>query len=302
MVCVGAGSSGGPKTGDFTMGHAISAAAMPAFIQTPGFIRTGDGAALFYRDWGAGKPIVFVASWALPSESWSYQMMALVEQGFRCIAYDRRGHGRSSDPGRGYDFDTLADDLAAVLDALDLHDVTLVGFSMGGAEIVRYVTRHGTARIGRLVSIAPTTPLVMRRPDNPQGFDEAVLEDLHRAFEQDFPQWVEENARPFVLPETSQATLEWVKGMALQTSLKAVIDCHRMLVREDFREELRAIDLPVLVIQGDADISSPMNLAGRPTAELIPGAWLEIYQGAPHGLFITHRERLNRDLAKFAAE
>jgi non-heme chloroperoxidase len=176
-----------------------------------------------------------------------------------------------------------------------------VGFSMGGAEIVRYVTRHGTARVGRLVSIAPTTPLVMRRPDNPQGFDEAVLEELHRAFEQDFPLWVEENARPFVLPETSQATVEWVKSMALGTSLKAVLDCHRMLVREDFREELKAIGLPVLVIQGDADISSPIDLAGRPTADLIPGARLEIYEGAPHGLFITHRERLNRDLAAFAA-
>jgi non-heme chloroperoxidase len=278
------------------MGHAVSAAAAMS-----GFVHTADGTSLFYRDWGTGKPIVFVASWVMPSESWSYQMAALSEQGFRCVAYDRRGHGRSSDPGRGYDFDTLADDLAAVLEALDLHDVTLVGFSMGGAEIIRYVTRHGVARVGRLVSIAPTTPLMMRRPDNPQGFDEAVLEDLHRAFEQDFPQWVEENARPFVLPETSQATIEWVKSMALKTSLKAVLDCHRMLVREDFRAELKAIDLPVLVIQGDADISSPIDLTGRPTAELIPGARLEIYEGAPHGLFITHRERLNRDLAAFAA-
>jgi non-heme chloroperoxidase len=178
------------------MSHAVSAAAAMS-----GFVHTADGTSLFYRDWGTGKPIVFVASWVMPSESWSYQMAALSEQGFRCVAYDRRGHGRSSDPGRGYDFDTLADDLAAVLEALDLHDVTLVGFSMGGAEIIRYVTRHGTARIGRLVSIAPTTPLVMRRPDNPNGFDEAVLEDLHRAFEQDFPQWVEENARPFVLTD-----------------------------------------------------------------------------------------------------
>jgi non-heme chloroperoxidase len=278
------------------MSHAVSAAAAMS-----GFVHTADGTSLFYRDWGTGKPIVFVASWVMPSESWSYQMAALSEQGFRCVAYDRRGHGRSSDPGRGYDFDTLADDLAAVLEALDLHDVTLVGFSMGGAEIIRYVTRHGGARVGRLVSIAPTTPLMMRRPDNPQGFDEAVLEDLHRAFEQDFPQWVEENARPFVLPETSQATIEWVKSMALKTSLKAVIDCHRMLVREDFRAELQAIDLSVLVIQGDADISSPIDLTGRPTAELIPGARLEIYEGAPHGLFITHRERLNRDLAAFAA-
>jgi non-heme chloroperoxidase len=278
------------------MSHAVSAAAAMS-----GFVHTADGTSLFYRDWGTGKPIVFVASWVMPSESWSYQMAALSEQGFRCVAYDRRGHGRSSDPGRGYDFDTLADDLAAVLEALDLHDVTLVGFSMGGAEIIRYVTRHGGARVGRLVSIAPTTPLMMRRPDNPQGFDEAVLEDLHRAFEQDFPRWVEENARPFVLPETSQATIEWVKSMALKTSLKAVIDCHRMLVREDFRAELQAIDLPVLVIQGDADISSPIDLTGRPTAELIPGARLEIYEGAPHGLFITHRERLNRDLAAFAA-
>src|SRR3954447_9045815 len=203
MVRAGAGLSGGPKTGDSNMGHAISAATMPAFIQTPGFIRTGDGAALFYRDWGAGKPIVFVASWALPSESWSYQMMALVEQGFRCIAYDRRGHGRSDDPGRGFDFDTLADDLAAVMDTLDLRRATLVGFSMGTGEVVRYLSRHGAARVARIILIGTTTPMLARTADNPDGIDPAVFEAFRRDWlMRDFPGWIDANMVPFVTPET----------------------------------------------------------------------------------------------------
>jgi non-heme chloroperoxidase len=166
--------------------------------------------------------VVFIASWVLPSESWSYQMMALADRGFRCVAYDRRGHGRSSDPGRGYDYDTLADDLAAVLDTLDLRDVTLVGFSMGAAEMIRYITRHGSGRIAGLVSIAPPTPYLQRTPDNPDGFDDAVIDALHQALESDFPLWVDENVLPFV-PTATPPMVEWLRGLALQTSHKAMV-------------------------------------------------------------------------------
>ncbi len=152
--------------------------ASPHSITTP--IRTPDGVGLFHRDWGGGRPVVFVASWSLPSDSWAYQMLALSEAGCRCIAYDRRGHGRSDDPGRGFDLDTLADDLAAVLESLDVQDATLVGFSMGTAEIVRYLSRHGASRVARIVLIGTTTPMLSRAVDNPLGVDPALFEAFRR--------------------------------------------------------------------------------------------------------------------------
>jgi non-heme chloroperoxidase len=263
------------------------------------FIERTDGTALFYRDWGAGQPIVFVASAGLPSGMWSYQMLPLVQAGYRCIAFDRRGHGRSSDPGRGYDFDTLADDLAAVLQTLDLRDVVLVGHSMGCAEITRYLTRHGTGRVARVALIAPTTPFLLKTPDNPQGVDEAVFEQLRAGWLLDYPQWLAANARPFVVPETSDALIQWVIGMMLQTSLQAVLECNVAVTGTDFRDELKRIDLPVLIVHGTADQSAPIDLTGRPTAKLLPYGELQVYPGAPHGVFLTHIERLNADLLRF---
>ncbi|MDJ0387831.1 alpha/beta hydrolase [Roseomonas sp. E05] len=231
----------------------------------PAPIRTRDGVALFHRDWGEGPPVVFVASWSLPSDSWCYQMLALAGAGFRCVAYDRRGHGRSDDPGRGYDFDTLADDLAAVLEQLDLRGATLVGFSMGCGEVLRCLTRHGAAgRVARAVLIGTTTPMLTRAPDNPAGLR------------------------------------NWVRDMALRSSLRALLECHRTLAAADFRAEARAIDVPVLLLHGERDMTSPPDLTARPTAALLPKARLEIYEGAPHGLFLTHQARLNADLIAFA--
>lgn len=275
--------------------------ASPCVATTP--IRTLDGVGLFHRDWGDGPPVVFVASWSLPSDSWAYQMLALSEAGCRCVAYDRRGHGRSDDPGRGFDFDTLADDLAAVLEALDLRGATLVGFSMGTAEIVRYLTRHGTGRVARIALIGTTTPMLARAADNPLGVDPAVFEAFRReSLMCDFPGWIDDNLVPFVTPDTPPGLRNWVRDMALRTSGKALLACNRTLTQADFRAELLALTMPALVIHGECDMTCPLDLTGRPTAALIPGARLTVYEGAPHGLFLTHRQRLNADLLAFARD
>lgn len=266
-------------------------------------IVTAAGATLFYRDWGSGKPVVFVAGWALPSDMWSYQMVPLSTQGLRCIAYDRRGHGRSSDPGRGYDYDTLADDLAAVMESLDLQAVTLVGYSIGSGEVVRYLTRHGSNRVARILLLAPTaTPYPQKSPDNPDGLDPAVFADFRRhCLLRDFPKWMADNARPFVVEETSTYMIEWVMGMMERCSLQALFGCSVASSSTDFRSELTKINLPTLVIQGDKDING-IDRTGRKTAAMIPGARFKVYEGAPHGLFITHMDRLNQDLLQFARE
>ncbi|MGK3966853.1 alpha/beta fold hydrolase [Sorangium sp. So ce118] len=269
--------------------------------RAPGpFIETQDGALLFHRDWGAGKPVLFLSGWALSSEMWGYQMLDLADNGLRCVAYDRRGHGRSSDPGRGYDHDTLADDLAAVLEQLDLREVTLVGHSMSGGEIARYLSRHGDRRIARAVFLAPTTPMLLKAPDNPDGLDRLLVEQVRAAIRADYPGWLADNAAPFFLPDTSPATMDWVRQLMLQCSMKALIDCNRASVEADFRDELRRIEVPTLVIHGDRDASAPLALTGEKTAALVPGSRLIVYEGAPHGLFVTHRERLGRDLLAFA--
>ncbi|HKZ72627.1 MAG TPA: alpha/beta hydrolase [Steroidobacteraceae bacterium] len=262
----------------------------------------GAGVRLFHRDWGDGAPMVFLSGWALTSVTWGYVMMPCVEGGFRCIAYDRRGHGRSEDPGRGYDFDTLADDLASLLDALDLRDVTLVGHSMASGEMVRYLTRHGSARIARTAFVAPaSTPFLLKTADNPDGFDASLFEAARRDYIlRDFPGFLAANARPFVTPETSEAMIDWVLEQMLQTSLQAVVECHHIMTSTDFRAELPRITVPSLVIHGDKDVSARLDLTGRRTAQMIPAARLEIYEGAPHGLFVTHASRLARDLIAFA--
>ena len=265
-----------------------------------GAILSGHGTALFCRDWGEGEPVVFLASWALPSESWCYQMMALTQAGFRCIAYDRRGHGRSSDPGSGYDFDTLADDLAAVLTVLDIQGATLIGFSMATGEIVRYLTRHGTDRVNRIVLVGTTTPYLEKADDNPHGVDPAVFEGFRREqLLKDYPKWVDDNIDPFVTPETSQGMKNWIRDMALTASMKALHDCHVAITSTDFRSELARITVPTLLLHGGADATSPLAVTGEPTAALIPGAELVVYENAPHGIPFSHTARFNHDLQAF---
>jgi non-heme chloroperoxidase len=267
-------------------------------LPTP-FLETRDRASLFYKDWGVGKPVVFVHSWALNSDMWQYQMIHLSGQGLRCIAYDKRGHGRSSQPGYGYEYDTLADDLALLLEGLDLRGVTFVGHSMGCGEIVRYLSRHGSSRVARAVFIGTATPFALKTPDNRDGVDKAVIDKLRASWAKDFPKWLGDNARPFFVPETSPEMVQWVVGMCLQASLKALIDCHHAINETDFRAELAALTIPTLVIHGDADVSEPIEQRGRRTVQLIPGSQFKLYEGAPHGLMFTHMDRLNSDLLAF---
>lgn len=273
-----------------------------ARYRIPNFIRTRYGAALFYREWGSGQPLVFLAGWTLNSDMWAYQMQPLAQQGFRCIAYDRRSHGRSSDPGKGYDFDTLACDLAAVMDTLDVKNATVVAHSFASGEIVRYLATHGTGRIARVVFLAPAAiPFLLKTPDNPDGIDGAVFEQFRQTIAQDFPGWAEANAEPYFVPGTPRAVIDWTIRMMTQTSLRAATELNRIQTATDFRAELSSLRIPTLFIHGDRDASFPLELTSRPAAALIPGARLLVYEGGPHGLYFTHKEKLNRDLAQFAA-
>ncbi|MBN9087127.1 MAG: alpha/beta hydrolase [Reyranella sp.] len=257
----------------------------------PSFVETDDGASLFHLDWGTGKPVVFCHPWALTADIWEYQLTELVDHGLRCVAYDRRGHGRSSDPGRGYDYDRLADDLAAVIERLDLRDVTLAGYSMGNGEAVRYLSRHGSSRIARLVMVS-TVP-----PQSGGNFDAFIA-----ALKQDRPTFFTKGVTAFTggHPAVSPAMTEWVIAQFMRSSPKAVIDCMRAISRGNFEAELRAVKVPTLVVHGDKDQVNPLERTGKKVAELIPNATLKVYEEGPHGLAVTHRDRLARDILAFA--
>jgi non-heme chloroperoxidase len=263
-----------------------------------------DGTQLFYRDWGSGRPVVFVTSWALSSTMWQYQMQHLAENGFRAIGYDRRGHGRSDDPGAGYDFDTLADDLAALVEHLDLTDATLVGHSMGGGEVVRYLTRHGDDRVSKIVLVGSTVPCLPQLPDNPNGIPAAGREQLLNRLRVDFGGWIDENAAPFYgdgLPgcELPQATKDWTVRDVMGVSLNAAIACTATNMSADFRPELAKTAVPALIVHGDHDASAPLDLCAKVSAELLPDAELRVYANAAHALYLTHTARLNADLLEF---
>ena len=277
------------------------AAALPAPRRKPAKILTRDGVGLHYQDWGAGKPVVFLHSWALASDMWAYQISPLVRAGRRCIAFDRRGHGQSDIPSGGYDYDTLADDLAAVLETLDLTDVTLVGHSMGGAEIVRYLGRHGAGRVEKTVLLAPTIPYMLKTRDHPFGLDRAAVDAIQAAWRRDFPQWLADNAGPFVTRETSPAMLRWLSDIMTRTPLETMIACNDTVVGTDFRTELPDIRTPTLILSGDKDFSAPLELTSRIAAEAMPNARLAVISGAPHGLFVTHMDQVNSQIAAFLA-
>lgn len=284
--------------------QAAASAALAGFVVPPprrpgAYVAAKDGTRLHCRDWGAGAPVVFVHSWALDARMWDYQIAFLGERGHRCIAYDRRGHGRSDMAPGGYDADTLADDLAAVIEAHDLHGVTLVAHSMGGGEVVRYLARHGSARVGRIVLLAPTLPFILKTPDNPEGIDGAMIEAVRDIWRQDFPHWIAANQRPFVTGETSAAMIEWLTLMMYGCPLPVALACNRTLVETDFRPDCGRVDVPALLIHGDRDASAPLPVTGARAAALIPGCDFRLYEGAPHGLFVTHMERVNADILGF---
>lgn len=267
-------------------------------------IETSDNTILFFKDWGEGKPVLFVHSWALNSDMWQYQMNYLASRNLRCIAYDRRGHGRSSQPGRGYDYNTLADDLALLMEQLDLSDVALVSHSMGAGEIIRYLSRHGARRISRIVLVSPTTPFLLKTEDNPNGVDRSRFDAMRTSLSKDSPHWFAAGVPGFFgagLPgvSVSPEMIQWGLNLCLSTSLKALMECNLAMIETDFRSEMRKVFLPALIIHGDADQSVPLALTGQKSAELIAGSQFKVYEGAPHGLLFTHMERLNKDLLSF---
>jgi pimeloyl-ACP methyl ester carboxylesterase len=238
-------------------------------------------------------------SWAVNSDMWAYQMMPLVRAGYRCIAHDRRGHGRSSDPGRGYDYDTLSDDLAALIETLDLREVTLVGHSMGCGEIIRYYTRHGANRLAKIALLAAVAPFMLKTSDNPDGIDNAFFQAARGAWQRDLPRWIAENTAPFFTPDTSPQMVQWCVNLLFQASMQAIVESSVAVAETDFRAELARIRIPALVIHGTADVSAPLAITGQRVAKLIADSELSVYEGAPHGLFVTHLERVNADLLRF---
>ena len=266
-------------------------------------IETADRTSLFVTDWGSGPPVVFTHAWGLRSDQWTYQIPALAEAGLRCVLYDRRGHGRSDRPATGYDIDTLADDLAAVIGHFGLHEATLVAHSLGSKEAIRYLTRHGDARISRLVLIAPVTPLLRRTPDNPDGLDPVLIDANYAAVAADVPKWCAdfEAAGPYfgASPGGSQGLVDWTVRMIVDTPLPVLLETLRVNADVDMRAELQKIQIPALIIHGDQDSSAPIELTGRKTAELISGARLTVYPGAGHGLYASDHSALNADLVAF---
>jgi non-heme chloroperoxidase len=217
-------------------------------------------------------------------------------------AYDRRGHGRSDEPCRGYDFDTFADDVAALIDGLGLTNLTLVGHSMAGCEIVRYLSRHGSGRIARIVLLASVTPMLLRTDDHPNGMPTAAFETLWAHGDCGYANWVADTVAPLFMPETSSAMMRWATNLVSQLSMPIALACSRAMVEGDFRDEMRRIDVPALLIHGDHDRSAPLEATGKPSAALIRNCRLLVYEGAPHGLMYTHMDRLHADVMRFVQE
>ncbi|HEY4454846.1 MAG TPA: alpha/beta hydrolase [Pseudonocardiaceae bacterium] len=246
-----------------------------------------------------------LAGAGMSSTMWDYQRVFLADNGFRTIGYDRRGHGRSDDPGTGYDYDTLAGDLAAVLEFHDVHDATLVAHSMAGGEVVRYLSRYGSARVAKIMLVGATLPFPARTEDNPNGVTDEAVAALRERWKRDFPQWLVELAPPFVgagLPGCDVSDAQVQQGIAdmLRTPLRAHLECNKTSVATDFRAELTKIAVPTLIVHGDRDVSAPIEACGRRQSALIPGSELIVYENAPHGLMWTHQDRLNADIAQFA--
>ncbi|UPG88275.1 alpha/beta hydrolase [Luteibacter aegosomaticola] len=259
---------------------------------------------LFYEEVGQGRPVVFIHGWPLSSAMWEYQMGAVAEAGFRAIAYDRRGFGRSDHPSAGYDYDTFADDLNSVLEELNLRNVTLVGFSMGGGEVSRFMSRHGADRIASVVFASAVTPYLLKGGTNPDGVDGGVFKEMKDKLRDDRPAFLDAFGKQFfgqgmLSHPVSKATLDASLIVAMQASKKGTLDCVDAFSKTDFRQDITSIRVPTLIIHGDSDKVVPVESSGRRLANEIPGAVYNEYDGAPHALVITHKEDFNRDLIAF---
>lgn len=270
------------------------------------FIETNDGTNLFYKDWGTGKPIVFVHGWCINCDSWEYVMNALPQYGVRCVAYDQRGCGRSDQPWTGYDYNSLADDLATLINQLELNEITLVGHSMGCGVITRYLTKLGGDRVARVVMLGTTTPLGGKPEENSSEAERLHFDNMVAAIQKDRARYVSELAPGFLGVErsndmASRALIDWGVGLTLQASPRAAVAMLRSTFESDQRRELANITVPTLILHGDADQSSPLAVTGEKTAAIVPDSQLKVYKGQAHGFYITDAERVNEDVLTFIA-
>ena len=267
-------------------------------------ITTQDGTTIFYKDWGTGQPVVFSHGWPLNADAWDDQLFFVASHGYRAIAHDRRGGGRSSQPWDGNDLDHYADDLAALIEALDLHDAVLVGHSTGGGEVTRYIGRHGTARVAKAVLVGAIPPLMLKTAANPGGLPIEVFDQLRAGVAGDRSQFYEDLSRPFFGAnrpgaKVSQGILDMFWLLSMTVGLKSAYDCIKAFSETDLTEDLKRIDVPTLIIHGDDDQIVPIADSSLLSAKIVKGATLKVYPGAPHGLTITLKQQFNEDLLAF---
>jgi len=271
---------------------------------TTNFIETKDGTKIFYKDWGTGQPILFSHGWPLSGDAWSVQMLFFAEKGYRVIAHDRRGHGRSDQPWNGNNMDQYADDLAELIEKIDLKDVILVGHSTGGGEVAHYIGRHGNSRVAKAVLVGAVPPLMLKTANNPEGTPIEVFDGIRKGTRSDRSQFFKDLTLPFYGFNREGAKINeglrenfWLQGMV--GSIKGLYDCIREFSEVDYTDDLKKIEVPTLVIHGDADQIVPIAAAGEKTAKIVKNATLKVYPGAPHGLAETEADKFNADVLEF---
>ena len=269
-----------------------------------GKIATKDGTSIFYKDWGSGPTVVFSHGWPLNADAWDAQMLFLGQQGYRVVAHDRRGHGRSEQTWSGNDYDTFADDLAALLDKLDLKDVTLVGHSMGGGEVTRYIGSHGNKRVNGAVLIGAIPPVMLKSDKNPGGLPMSVFDGIRAGLVADRSQFYKDVSAPFYGANKPDAKVSqgirdafWLQGM--QSSVIASYECVKAFSETDFTEDLKKIEVPTLIVHGDADQIVPIDASAHLSSKIVKNATLKVIPGAPHGLCTTHADQINALLLGF---